>query len=116
LQSLTDIHEPTSSLVLSLLPTEIRLLGYNENFPWNDPYSEIFTVKDELMLRNWIDYSGPRRILVEKISDDSIANRKPRTRFYERIMSSQDRYSEKKENKFFRVYERNDHINLVSDF
>jgi hypothetical protein len=106
LRFLSTIKDPSNFLVFSLLPTETRILGFNTSFPWNDPYSEIFTKKEELELLDWVDNSGPQMILIEKITSQKNINRMPRIDFFQSIISESENYVALKDNSHFTFYKR----------
>jgi hypothetical protein len=74
LQILREIRERQDYLVLSLLPTQIRLLRFNDGFPWYEPFSEIPRPRDLSELVAWIQANGPRYILIDN-PDSTIARR-----------------------------------------
>lgn len=65
LHALTEKGSVHDYLVLSHLSVEVRLMGFNEGFPWYDTFSDILTVPALERVSTWIDSKGPRYLLVD---------------------------------------------------
>ena len=52
-------------IVISHPATEVRHLGYNEGFPWYEPFGEVSRIKDLEMFADWINRLGPRYLVFD---------------------------------------------------
>lgn len=70
--SLRSIAHREDYLVLSRLPTHVRMLGFNQNFPWYDTMSEVVKDRDLAEVVNWIDKFGPKYLLLDALNTSSV--------------------------------------------
>lgn len=80
---LQQISNKNQFIVLSRIPTQVRGIGFNWNFPWYDTMSEVVTKDDVRAVALWIDRFGPTYLLV----DDAIS-----TSLYSENFLSQQKY------------------------
>jgi len=103
---LRGIEEKRDYLVLSLLPTQIRLMGFNEGFPWYDPFVELPRQRDFDEIINWIDVNGPRYVLRDDPASRTSLQVITRTRHFERLIGSLKSYRKYQAGSGWIIYER----------
>jgi len=65
LETLAARFSPHETLVLSRISSSVRLQGFNEGFPWYEPFGEVIRNRDVDLLVDWIEKRGPKYILVD---------------------------------------------------
>ncbi len=65
LEFLAGLSNKGDFLVLTHLPTAVRILGFNESFPWYEPFGEVLRPEDLDTLVSYIDQHGPPYLIVE---------------------------------------------------
>jgi hypothetical protein len=73
-----SLNDKNKILILSHRSTQARLLGFNENFPWYEPFGEVATKNDILNLIEWIDKNRPLYIYMDNPKSEvsiSVINR-----------------------------------------
>jgi hypothetical protein len=70
MNALTEGHSPSDTLVLAAASTYVRLHGFNEGFPWYDPFFEVVREKDVNTIVKWIEMRGPKYILTDDPNSD----------------------------------------------
>lgn len=65
LETLRARYSPRDTLVLSRITTSVRLQGFNEGFPWYEPFGEVARNSDVDVLVDWIERRRPRYILID---------------------------------------------------
>lgn len=73
------------NLVVSLLPAQVRFMGFNEGFPWYEPFSETRTLRDMEKMTRWINAHGPRYIVMDN-PISSVAAAMPNRREHMRMI------------------------------
>jgi hypothetical protein len=69
---LEEIPDKKQFIVLSRVPTHVRGLGYNRNFPWYDTMSEVVNEDEVRAVAAWIDRFGPTYLLVDDAKSASL--------------------------------------------
>lgn len=106
LMYLQKIEKKEDYLVLSHLPTQIRLLGFNERFPWYEPFAEV-TQQDELEeVVSWIDRFGPENLLLEKLTTQEVGQIPYRVTHLRNIVGGIARYTFDREESGWLIYQR----------
>jgi len=65
LETLAARFSPRDTLVLSKISSSVRLKGFNEGFPWYEPFGEVIRNRDVDLFVDWIERRGPKYILVD---------------------------------------------------
>lgn len=103
---LKGLTEKRDFLVISHLSTQVRLIGFNEGFPWYEPFGEIPRDRDMNSLLNWIETKGPRYVVTDDPAS-AISKKMPnRTQHLQHIVNSLDSYHKHKINSGWVIYER----------
>jgi hypothetical protein len=103
---LEGITEKNDYLIISKFPTQIRLMGFNKNFPWYDPFGEIPRVSDFNSLIDWIETRGPHYLMIDDPAS-SISMEKPNhTQHFQQIVNSLPFYRKHKTDSGWVIYER----------
>lgn len=62
---LEGLETKSNFLVFSHFPTQIRLAGFNQGFPWYEPFGEVYREEEKASVIEWINVKGPRYLVVE---------------------------------------------------
>jgi hypothetical protein len=72
IRHLEEIPDKKQFIVLSRVPTHVRGLGYNQNFPWYDTMSEVVNEDEVRAVAVWIDRFGPSYLLIDDAESTSL--------------------------------------------
>jgi|SRR5580658_4254312 hypothetical protein len=73
LDHLATDHARADTIVLSGAATQIRLLGFNQGFPWYEPFAEVMRTRDVAALADWIERSPVKQVIAD--DPDSVVAR-----------------------------------------
>lgn len=107
LNQLKNISNKKDYLLISHLSSEVRLLGFNEKFPWYDPFGEIPKERDLDNIIFWINNSGPRYLISENPSSPLSLSVPNRTNHIEKILEGVTAYTQVKDDSNWLFFERN---------
>ncbi|MGB5694277.1 MAG: hypothetical protein WBM46_01365, partial [Polyangiales bacterium] len=94
LHSLGRIERKGDYLVLSHLSSGVRLRGFDEAFPWYEPFGEVARTRDLRMMTAWIDRSGPPHLIIDNPSSMLSASVPNRTRHMADIVKGLTQYKQ----------------------
>lgn len=94
LHSLDRIERKGDYLVLSHLSSGVRLRGFDEAFPWYEPFGEVARAHDLRTVTAWIDRSGPPHLIIDNPSSMLSASVPNRTRHLADIVKGLTRYKQ----------------------
>lgn len=103
---LRSITEKEDYLVISQLAGQVRLLGFNEGFPWYAPFAEVPRAADLAAIVDWIDVRGPRFVVADDPTSTISREVPARTRHFEKIVGSLKFYREYDVGSGWIIYER----------
>jgi hypothetical protein len=93
-------------LVLSNAPTTIRLLGWNQGFPWYDIVMEQLCNQDTDTVVSWIDRQGPHWIYTNSLKSFTGSALTERCYALEKILSRLQKYRLRSQNTKWLIFER----------
>jgi hypothetical protein len=93
LDYLESIERKERYLLLSHLPTQVRLMGFNKGFPWYEPFAEVTTNQDLDEIVTWIDRHGPPFLMLENLHPKAYSEVVHRARHLHGIGRQLKRYS-----------------------
>jgi len=98
-------YEGSNTLVLSIFPNEIRRMGFNQNLPWYDPFSEVPLERDLQKIIEWIKKSDYQFVLIENKQSIFFDSSPTRVAHYYAIIDRVGEYSEKSNSHGWTIYE-----------
>lgn len=104
---ISGIQDRSDYLVLSHYPAEVRLLGFNRDFPWYEPFGEVARPVDQEQVVSWIDGRGPRYLLVEDPSSELSRSLPQRTTHQRNLVAQLRHYRFRRSAAGWLIYERN---------
>lgn len=103
---LKGIDEKQNYLIISLLPTQIRLMGFNEGFPWYEPFGETPRSRDFDAMTNWIEARGPRYVVTDDPASTAATVMSNRTQHFQRLVNGLKSYRKYKIDAGWIIYQR----------
>lgn len=107
LNRFNNISNKKDYLFISHLSCEVRLLGFNENFPWYDPFGEIPKERDLNNIIFWINNSGPRYLISGNPSSPFSLSVPNRTNHINKILDGVTAYTQVRDDSNWLFFERN---------
>jgi hypothetical protein len=106
LQQLAAVRDKDDYLVLSVLPAQVRLLGFNEDFPWYDAFGEIIRQSDMGEAATWIRKHGARFIVIDNPASVAARSVPNRTRHLRTLVAQLPEYRQVATTPGWITYER----------
>ena len=93
-------------LIISYMPTQVRLMGFNEGFPWYDLFGEIQRDEDLNLVIKWIETKGPRYIATDDPFSAISVQMPNRSQHLQHIVNSLQSYEKINNDSGWIIYER----------
>lgn len=106
LEFLKTLNDRKEYIVLSHFPAQVKIMGFNKGFPWNDVYGEVARDTDMANLTKWLERSGPKYIVTEDPARSLSKRMNNRTKHLENIVKNTKGYEKLQHQMGWVIYKR----------
>jgi hypothetical protein len=103
---LSGLSSKDDYLVLTDLPSQVRIMGFNEGVPWYDFFGDVPRTQDLQSMRAWIDSHGPRYLLVDDPASEMAVELPNLTEHQKQIVQGLHNYRLLRTDSGWQVYKR----------